>query len=323
MIEKHLVWDAHACLPLLHDTDVTALLQHRDAGVDVVSVNVGMDFNPVADILRIIACFRNVIERRNQDFLFAESLADVDRAQATGRLAVSFDLEGSMMLQDRPESVDSFYRLGVRQIHLAYNRNNSVAGGCHDKDSGLTPLGREVVSAINDAGMIMDCSHMGERSALDVMACSTKPVSFSHTNAAGIFSFGRCISDDLMQASARTGGVIGISGVNRFYGQALVTPALLVDQIDYVVDRVGIEHVGIGLDYMYPSEVDDNPPGLDRGYWWPKSAGYFSGLQAIDVLHPSQLGQVVGEMVARGYTAEAISAVMGGNFYRMAQQSWC
>ena len=77
----------------------------------------------------------------------------------------------------------TFFRdLGVRQIHLAYNRNNSVADGCHDVERGLTPLGRRIVAAINDAGVLMDCSHTGRRCSLDIMSVSTAPVVFSHSN---------------------------------------------------------------------------------------------------------------------------------------------
>lgn len=322
MINNLMTWDAHACLPLLDDADVAALKAHRDAGVDFVSVNVGMDFNPVADIFRFIAYFRNEIEKRPSEWLFAETIHDVDRAVSQNKMAISFDLEGSMMLQNRPETVESFYRLGVRQIHLAYNRNNSVAGGCHDQDTGLTALGRDVVSAINEAGMLMDCSHMGAQSSLDVMRHSTKPVSFSHTNMVGIYDFGRCINDEQIIGCAETGGVIGISGVNRFYGQPEVTAALFVDQIDYAVERAGIRHVGFGLDYMYPAEADDNPPGLDRTYWWPTSAGYFSGLQAIEVMPPSRLADVHSELLKRGYNNSNCEALFGGNFYRVAQQSW-
>lgn len=318
----HLTWDAHACLPLLDDTDVMALRQHRDAGVNFVSVNVGMDFNPVADIIRFISHFRSELERHSNEFVFAQTLADVDLAVETDRMAVSFDLEGSMMLQNKPETVETFYLLGVRQIHLAYNRNNSVAGGCHDGDNGLTDLGRDIVAAINEAGMMMDCSHMGAQSALDVMQCSTKPVCFSHTNAMGLYEFGRCISDDLMAACAETDGVVGVSAVNRFYGAAEVTPALFADQIDYIVERIGVRHVGIGLDYMYPAERDDNPKGLDPSYWWPKSAGYFSGMHAIKVMHPKQLKAVDEELISRGYSDDDRKAIFGGNFYRVAQASW-
>lgn len=322
MINNTLTWDAHACLPLLDDTDVGALMQHREAGVDFVSVNVGMDFNPVADIFRFISYFRNEIEKRPADFVFAESISDVDDAIQNKKMAISFDLEGSMMLQDRPETVETYYRLGVRQIHLAYNRNNSIAGGCHDQSQGLTDLGKDVVRAINDAGMLMDCSHMSEQSALDVIAVSSKPVSYSHTNMKTIYDFGRCISDDMVKAIASTGGVVGISGVNRFYGAADITPALVADQIEHAIKLVGVDHVGIGLDYMYPAEKDDNPPGLDRYYWWPKEAGYFAGLFDIDVIHPSRLGELQTELSARGYLTADIAKIFGGNFYRVAQASW-
>ena len=76
----------------------------------------------------------------------------------------------------------ALYRdLGVRQIHLAYNRNNSVADGCHDVERGLTALGRKIVAAVNEAGLLMDCSHTGRRCSLDIMAASTQPVIFSHS----------------------------------------------------------------------------------------------------------------------------------------------
>ena len=94
----------------------------------------------------------------------------IERARAEGRLAVAFDLEGGMPLLGRSEMVQLFYDLGVRQIHLAYNRSNALGGGCYDDDVPLTPLGRRMVAAINAAGMLMDCSHTGHRTSLDIMA---------------------------------------------------------------------------------------------------------------------------------------------------------
>lgn len=322
MIQGYFTWDAHACLPLLDDTPVDALFEHRNAGVDFVSVNVGMDFNPVADIFRFISYFRNEIEKYSNDFVFAETLSDVDQAKTQGKMAISFDLEGSMMLQDRPETVETFYRLGVRQIHLAYNRNNSVAGGCHDTPMGLTALGKDIVMAVNEAGMMLDCSHMGEQTTLDVMALSKKPVIFSHTNAKTLYSHGRCITDAQIEACSATGGVIGISGVNRFIGQELITPELMADQINYIVNRVGIDHVGIGLDYMYPADKDELPEGTDRSFWWPPSEGYGKGLFNIDVYHPSELEALVTLLRKHGYEDDDLAKVFGLNFYRVAKESW-
>ncbi len=321
MINDMLVWDAHACLPLLDDTHVLALLKHHRAGVDFVSVNVGMDFNPVADILRFVAHFRHQIEHSAQ-LHFAQTLADIDDAKRNGQLAVAFDLEGSRMLQDQPNMVAEFYRLGVRQMHLAYNRNNSVAGGCHDVPQGLTRLGYQVLEALERVGIMVDCSHMAEQSTLDIMSVASKPVCFSHTNVKALHDHGRCVSDAQIDACAATGGVIGLSGVNRFYGVTDVTAADLAAQIDYLKKRVGVNHIGLGLDYMYPAERDDNPPGLDRHYWWPTSAGYFTGLGDIRVCEPSVIRHLIMELSERGYSSQEVEAILGGNFYRVAQQCW-
>lgn len=321
MIDQCLVWDAHACLPLLDDTNVAALLLHQQAGVDFVSVNVGMDFNPVADILRFIAHFRHQIEQHPL-LCFAETIDDIPRAAEQGKLAVAFDLEGSIMLQNRPEMVMQFQRLGVRQMHLAYNRNNSIAGGCHDSPQGLTELGCEVVLALEDAGIMLDGSHMSEPSTLDMMRIASTPVCFSHTNIKALHDHGRCVSDAQIDACAATGGVIGLSGINRFYGVPEVTAALLADQIDYLRDRVGVAHIGIGLDYMYPAERPEGPEGLDRTYWWPKTAGYFTGLGDIEACAPTLLTSLMTELKQRAYSQEDCSAILGGNFFRVAQQCW-
>ena len=126
------VWDAHSCVPLRPDMDLSVLERHRAAGVRFVSVNVGMDMNPVTDILRVLAAFRRQIEDAADRFLLAETVADVRRARSDGRLAVAFDLEGALPLAEQPEMIRLYQRLGVRQMHLAYNRTNSIAGGCHE-----------------------------------------------------------------------------------------------------------------------------------------------------------------------------------------------
>src|SRR5262249_47911774 len=152
-----IVWDAHTCLPLKFGLDMSDIERHRQAGATFVSINVGMDFNPLGQVIRVIAGFRDWLGRHHDKDILAGTVADVHRAKQEGRLAVAFDLEGSVMLEDDLSMVRLFSDLGVRQIHLAYNRDNSVAGGCHGADRGLTPLGRHVVEKINEAGMLMDC----------------------------------------------------------------------------------------------------------------------------------------------------------------------
>lgn len=332
VLSESLVWDCHACMPLLPNYSCDALEAHWRAGVTHVSVNVGMDFNPIETIMQVIASFSAQITARSDCFVLAKTLADVDRAHSLGLMAVTFDLEGSMMLFDRPEMVPLFHTLGVRQMHLAYNRNNSVGGGCFGEDIPLTSVGHSMVRAINESGILLDGSHMGHRTTLDMMACTTAPMIFSHTNVKSLHDHPRCISDQQIDRCAGTGGVIGLCGVNRFMGCQDPTAEQMFRQIDYVASRVGIAHVGLGIDWMYDLTLDDNPPGLDRGYWWPTpkavSEGVVSDPYALQtqgpmkVFHPSQLPELVKVMRHNGYSNGDIRAVLGGNFYRVAGHVW-
>ncbi|MBM3572123.1 MAG: hypothetical protein FJX52_07135, partial [Alphaproteobacteria bacterium] len=142
--ESALVWDAHSCLPLRPGADIGHLERHRAAGIDYVSVNVGMDFNPLAQCTRVIATYRAWITARPDQYALAGTVGEVRRAKATGKLAVSFDLEGSDMLGGDLDMLRLYRDLGVRQMHLAYNRDNAVGGGCHGADIPLSNFGHQV-----------------------------------------------------------------------------------------------------------------------------------------------------------------------------------
>jgi membrane dipeptidase len=131
-----IVWDAHTCMPLNFNQDMRTLERHRAAGVHYVSVNVGMDFNPTGQVVRVIAGFRSWLAAHAEHFILARNVADVERAKREGKLAVGFDLEGSVMLEDDIAMLALYRDLGVRQIHLAYNRDNSIAGGVMGVTSG-------------------------------------------------------------------------------------------------------------------------------------------------------------------------------------------
>ncbi len=315
------VWDAHACLPLSPDIDIDALDRHRSAGVDFVSVNVGMDMNPVTDILAILAAFRAGLRRYPEKYVLVETFADIVEAKNSGRMAVAFDLEGGVPLMDRPEMVQLYYDLGVRQIHLAYNRNNSIGGGCHDDDIPLTELGGRVVGAINAAGMLMDCSHTGYRTSLDIMERSAAPVIYSHANPRALVDHGRNITDKQIDACAGTGGVIGINGVSLFLGDTGAGAGIIADHIVYVADRVGADHVGLGLDYAYDLGIDDLPDGVDPGFWWPQSAGYTAGLD-IHIAEPETFPVLTETLLDRGLPESDIRGILGGNFQRVAKDVW-
>src|SRR5574343_334019 len=175
-------WDAHTCLPQHPQADFTPVQRLHSAGVNYVSLNVGADMNPIAQIMSVIAGYRATIAANPDRYALVASVDDIIQAAADGRIAISFDLEGALPLLEQPEMIPLYAQLGVRQMHFAYNRNNSVADGCHDLPRGLTPLGHSMVAAVNDAGILMDCSHTGRLCSLDIMSASSQPVIFSHAN---------------------------------------------------------------------------------------------------------------------------------------------
>ena len=319
-----ITWEAHACLPLSPAADFAPLDEYRAAGVNYVSINVGMDMNPVAQVLSVIAAFRARITAHPDRYLLASSVADIERAAATARLAIGFDLEGALPLLGEPAMVALYRDLGVRQIHLAYNRNNSVADGCHDVARGLTQLGRRVVAAVNEAGLLMDCSHTGRRCSLDIMEASTTPVVFSHSNPLALVEHGRNVTDEQIRACAATGGVVCVSGVSMFVGSSQPTVEHVARHAAYVADLVGAEHAGIGLDISFSQPgIDDTPPGaFDEGYWWPKSAGYDRALTR-SAYPPIASWRVLSTALrATGMTQGEVELVMGGNMARVARSVW-
>ena len=317
-------WESHACLPLHPDADFAPLDALHQAGVNYVSVNVGMDMNPVSQVMSVIAGFRATMAAQPGRYVLASSTADIERAAAQGLLAIGFDLEGAMPLLDNPDMVQLYRDLGVRQIHFAYNRNNSVAGGCHDVEQGLTALGKKMVQAVNQAGMLMDCSHTGRKCSLDIMAASNQPVIFSHSNPLALAEHGRNITDEQIKACAATGGVICPSGVSKFLGADIPTADDMARHIAYVAELVGVQHAGIGLDISFRQpELNDNPPGkFDPAYWWPKEAGYARAIAPMRYT-PVETWQLLPEALHTvGFSLTDVIAVMGGNMMRVAGQVW-
>ncbi len=318
-----IVWDAHACLPLHPDADLSVLGRHHRAGATFVSVNIGMDMNPLPQVMTVLASFRAQLRARPDLFVPVDTVEDVLRAKREGKLAVAFDLEGAIPLHGRPEMVALFYDLGVRQMHLAYNRNNAVGGGCYDEDIPLSPLGRRIVEAIYACGMLMDLSHTGHRTSLDIMAMGLGPVIFSHANPRALKGDRRNLTSEQIDACAATGGIVCVNGVGRFLTDPKGGTSAVLDAIEWLAERIGPARVGLGIDYSYPAQgLDDEPPGLDRDYWWPRCEGYGGGVSGIRIAAPEQLPEITEGLLARRWSEEDVRGVLGGNMFELARRVW-
>jgi len=316
-----LVWDNHACMPLRprDESFLPQLQRYRAAGVDVVSLNVGFDAVPWENTPRMLALFRRWLRQRPDDYTLVTTVDDILQAKAGGKLAVTFDIEGGCALAGRMSMIAHYYELGVRWMLMAYNRNNELGGGCQDDDQGLTLFGREVVKEMNRVGMVVCCSHTGFRTTMDVMEHSRQPVIFSHSNPLGVWQHKRNISDEAIKACAATGGVVGINGIGDFLGHNDASTATVVRHIDYVAELVGVEHVGLALDYVFDTQELQDYIAAHPEIFPPGESGNSA---TINMVAPEQIPEIAATLTGLGYSNDDLRAILGGNHLRIARQCW-
>jgi len=316
-----LVWDNHAGFGPEPSADLEILEAWRDAGVDYLSVNVGYDVIGWQDTVKNIGAFLTWLETHADRFVLVRTADDIPAAKQASKLAIGFDLEGMNALDGEAYMVSLYYRLGVRQMLFAYNLNNLAGGGCHDTDQGLTPFGRRVIEEMNRVGMLVDCSHTGYRTTMEVleaMQSAGAPAIFSHSNPKALHKHGRNILDEQIRACAATGGVVGINGIGLFLRDRQAGTPALVDCISYVADLVGPQHVGIGLDWT-PESLNSITEADPR--FWPAHEGYGQG-GPMRLADPQQLPQITDALLDRGWREADIRRLLGENFLRVARQVW-
>jgi membrane dipeptidase len=319
VMRQAIMWDNHSCMPLRPDDDfLPQLKRYRDVGLNVVTLNVGFDLTSFEDNVRVLAHFRHWVRRHPDHYLLIDTADDVEAAKRSGRLGVSFDLEGTRAIGDQLSMIELFYDLGVRWMLMAYNRNNSVAGGCQDQDEGLTAFGRAVLDEMLRVGMVPCCSHTGWKSAREVLSYVDGPVIFSHSNAYAIWAHPRNIPDDLIKACAATGGVVGVNGIGRFLGDRDNRTETLFRHLDHMVQLVGPDHVGLALDYVWDVE-ELKAYYKSRPDLFPPEKGYDAPSPTIE---PERLPHIVSAMVDHGYSHEAVAKILGGNHLRVARAVW-
>ncbi|HJP72831.1 MAG TPA: membrane dipeptidase [Pseudonocardiaceae bacterium] len=266
----------------------------------------------------------------HQDYVIrAESVDDIRRAHAEGRLAVVPGLEGAALIENEVDRLDVLYGLGIRQIGVAYSDSNSLGGGLKEKhDGGLTTFGRRAVRRMNQLGIAIDLSHAGDRTALDVIEASDKPVLITHAGARGLWATPRMKPDEVILACAQAGGVIGIEAAPH----TTVSPQhrrhtieSVMDHFQYCVDLVGIEHVGFGPDTFFGDHLGFHHALSERlGVAAIMSGPTYEPVEYVEGLeNPGEcFANITRWLVKHDYSDADIAAVTGGNALRVLDKIW-
>ena len=217
---------------------------------------------------------------------------------------------------------------------MTYNKSNYIGTGCTETiDRGLTDFGREAVKKMNELGIVIDLSHCSRQTALDVLRISEKPVVFSHADMKALSPNPRNRSDEELMLLKKNGGVIGLTSWGPLcWNPAKKTRPTLdeyIDHIDYVVDKIGIEHIGFGCDNTL-DDYKDLKGIKEQSLLYPEVVGEYNEFVGIDpdIRHAEgfkgvwEIDKVVSRLKERGYTTEDINKFLGGNFFRVMKNVW-
>jgi membrane dipeptidase len=200
---------------------------------------------------------RDIIDRYPNDFQFARTADEIESAHKHGKIAALIGIEGGHAIEDSLRMLREYYRLGVRYMTLTHTNSNSWAGssGLSDKpleqpERGLTVFGKQVVAEMNRLGMMVDVSHVSDKTFWDALNSSSAPVFASHSSCRALCDVRRNMTDEMIAAMAKKGGVIQINFYCNFLTKnKTATLADVVAHIDHAVKVGGIDHVGIGSDF--------------------------------------------------------------------------
>lgn len=304
---------------------LTAVFDNVMDGTCCISSNGGWKWVDVLHDLGMRMC-----DLAHQDYLVkGESLSDIATAHRDGKIALVFALEAATMIENEVDRLDILYGFGVRQIGIAYSEANYLGSGLKERaDGGLTYFGERAVKRMNDLGLAIDLSHSGDRTSLDVIKASTKPVFMTHCGSREVWPTNRMKPDAVIKAMAERGGVIGLEAAPH----TTLSPQhpahsleSVMDHFTHLVELVGIEHLAFGPDTLFGDHVGLHDTfaanlsiGQAHGHVEFEKQPYVDGLE-----NPGEcFFNIIGWLVQHGYSDDEIQAVVSGNIIRVLEEVW-
>jgi membrane dipeptidase len=289
----------------------------REGGLDAAFFSIYMPGTitgpeAVRKALELIDHVRKLAEDHPNEIVLATTAADVRAAHKAGKFAALMGMEGGHMIDDSLAVLRDYQRLGVRYLTLSHSVNTNWADSSGDtpKHNGLTDFGKDVVRELNRLGMLVDISHVADKTFWDALETSKAPLVASHSSMRAISGHPRNMTDDMIRALGGKGGVVMINYARTFLSDELyqaglnnVPPAQrptvswekIVEHIDHAVKLVGSQHVGLGSDF----DGTTVPDGMD------------------DV---SMLPKITAALLEKGYTEQDVKNILGENILRLLER---
>ncbi|MEP7044638.1 MAG: membrane dipeptidase [Dokdonella sp.] len=312
--------------------DAATVKAIKSSGLTAIKATIGGSGDDFATTSEDMAAFDRAISMNPNLLMQIRSAADFDVAKKSGRLGIIYSFEGVNMLDGKLERIDEFSGRGIRVMQLCYNKTSPFASGVlsTQPSPGLTALGRDAIARMNALGVSLDLSHADEKSTLDAIAVSSRPVLVTHAGCDAVHAHPRNKSDAVLRAVAAKDGVVGIYELS-FLVQSPAQPKLddYLAHLAHALKVCGEDHVGIGSDALL-MPFDTSRESMAA---WNKdiAARKASGVGApgegpppfvIGLNRPDRSAIIAAALTRRGYSDGVVEKVLGANFQRVFTQTW-
>ena len=301
----------------------------RAGNITAVNATVATWENFLQTMAHLAAWMRRFRERG--DILQVKDTADVHTAKEVGKTGIILGFQNASPIENELDRLGLFQALGVRVIQLTYHETNLLGSGCWERnDGGLSNFGVDAVREMNRLGIVIDLSHVGPRTTMDAIEMSEQPVAITHANARRFCDHPRNKEEDALKLLSERGGVVGATSFATFLPNGFdSTVEDFVDAIDDMVDRIGIEHVAIGTDSTHDQPLEFwHYIGSQQGTKLPSTFSDGSlpytelSFQPKGIESPSEFPNLAGALANRGYSAEEITRLLGGNWMNLFGRVW-
>ena len=301
----------------------------RAGNITAINATVATWENFLQTMAHLSAWMRRFRER--DDILQVKETADIYTAKEHGKTGIILSFQNASPIENELDRLGLFLALGVRVIQLTYHETNLLGSGCWERtDGGLSNFGMDAVREMNRLGIVIDLSHVGPKTTMDAIEMSEQPVAITHANARSFCGHPRNKEEDALKLLAEKGGVVGATSFANFLPKGFdSTVEDFVDAIDDMVERVGIDHVAIGTDSTHDQPLEFwHYIGSQQGTKFPSTFADGSmpytelSFQPKGIDSPAEFPNLAEALVNRGYSAEDITRLLGGNWMNLFERVW-